>query len=144
MKWSLKRLWPKFLTQEIAANIWKTKFADITQNVWKSKKGASVKSDFLCGGVFDQTRGNHVKTSTIPNCCDDSVESLIEAPLCDIVSDLHVSESLFHFGIKMLKLFQGLIIWDCYTSCFETFPSGSWPGFLRQMPHYNLFQCHKC
>ena len=40
-----------FDPKKIATNIYKTKLADITQNVWKSKKGASVKADFLCGGV---------------------------------------------------------------------------------------------
>ena len=51
VKWSVTRLWPKFLTQKIEANIWKTKFADITPNVWKSKKGASVRADFVCDEV---------------------------------------------------------------------------------------------
>ena len=45
----------KVMTQifdpKIATNIYKTKLADITQNVSKSKKGGSVKTDFLCGGV---------------------------------------------------------------------------------------------
>ena len=41
----------KVMTPKIATNIYKTKLADITQNVWKSKKGGSVKADFLCGGV---------------------------------------------------------------------------------------------
>ena len=35
----------RILTQKIAAYIQKTKVLDITPNVWKSKKGASMKAD---------------------------------------------------------------------------------------------------
>jgi len=41
----------QFFDPKIATNIYKTKLADITQNVSKSKKGGSVKTDFLCDGV---------------------------------------------------------------------------------------------
>ena len=56
IKWSLRRLWPRFLTQKFAANIYKTKFADIMQNVWKSKKGGSVKADFFVEGLHSKLR----------------------------------------------------------------------------------------
>ena len=48
--------------QNIAANIQKTKYADVTPNVWKSKKGASVKADFLCGGVSERAEKNPQKS----------------------------------------------------------------------------------
>ena len=44
-------LLPRFCAQKIAANIKKTKFDNIEPNVRKSKKGGSVKADFLCGGA---------------------------------------------------------------------------------------------
>ena len=56
IKWSLRRLWPRFLTQKFAANIYKTKFADIMQNVWKSKMGGSVKADFFVEGLHSELR----------------------------------------------------------------------------------------
>ena len=46
-----EKVMTQILTQKFAANIYKTKFADIMQNIWKSKKGGSVKADFLCAGA---------------------------------------------------------------------------------------------
>ena len=42
------------MTQKTATNIQKRKFADITQNVSKTKNGAVVKADFLCGWVYQR------------------------------------------------------------------------------------------
>ena len=64
IKWSLRRLWPRFLTQKFAANIYKTKYADIMQNVWKSKKGGSVKADFFVWRGFITSWEEKLKIAT--------------------------------------------------------------------------------
>ena len=63
---------------------------------------------------LNQTRGNHAQrmSRSLPNSIAViiSVGSLNESPLCDLIADSYISESLFNIGIKMLTLFQGLII----------------------------------
>ena len=42
---------PKIFDPKNCSKYLENIFADIKPNIWKSKKGASVKIDFLCGGV---------------------------------------------------------------------------------------------
>ena len=57
MKWSMRKWWPRFLTQKIATNIQKRKFADITQtqNRKKLKRGLWLRSLSWWNQTFEIT-----------------------------------------------------------------------------------------
>ena len=100
---ALTRLWPRFCTPKIAANIYKTKFEDIKPNVRKSKKGGSVKADFFFQKRKYQ-KGQKEKKSNL----------VILVILCLPVSNMTINESK-ESERRILYFVTGKYIWNIWT-----------------------------